>query len=64
MPGEKAALQENINDVMQQLAELEGGGGGGGGGGGAPPVAGARKASDGNYYVPDPKRPGKYLQVS
>lgn len=29
----------------------------------APPVAGARKADDGKYYVPDPKRPGKYLQV-
>jgi hypothetical protein len=29
----------------------------------APPVAGARKAPDGKYYVPDPKRPGKYLQV-
>lgn len=24
---------------------------------------GARKAPDGNYYVDDPKRPGKYLQV-
>ena len=30
----------------------------------ATPVAGARKAPDGKYYVPDPKRPGKYLQVS
>jgi hypothetical protein len=29
----------------------------------APPVAGARQAGDGNWYVPDPKRPGKYLQV-
>lgn len=25
--------------------------------------AGARQAPDGNYYVPDPNRPGKYLQV-
>jgi hypothetical protein len=30
---------------------------------GAPPVPGARLAPDGKYYVPDPKRPGKYLQV-
>lgn len=63
LPGEKAALQENVNDVIQQLAELEGAGGGGGGGGGVPPVRGARLADDGKYYVPDPKRPGKYLQV-
>lgn len=28
-----------------------------------PPVAGAQKAADGNYYVPDPKRPGKFLKV-
>ena len=32
-------------------------------GGNKPPVAGARLAPDGKYYVPDPKRPGKYLQV-
>lgn len=32
-------------------------------GGGKPPVAGAKLAPDGKYYVPDPKRPGKYLQV-
>jgi hypothetical protein len=29
----------------------------------APPVAGARKAKDGNWYAPDPKRPGKFLIV-
>jgi len=28
-----------------------------------PPYPGAQKAQDGNWYVPDPKRPGKYLQV-
>jgi hypothetical protein len=28
-----------------------------------PPMPGARKALDGNWYVPDPKRPGKYLRV-
>lgn len=28
-----------------------------------PPVAGAKKAGDGNWYVPDPNRPGSYLQV-
>jgi len=29
----------------------------------APPVAGAARAPDGKWYVSDPKRPGKYLQV-
>jgi hypothetical protein len=24
----------------------------------------ARQAADGNYYVPDPRRPGKYLRVA
>jgi len=28
---------------------------------GAP--AGAKQAQDGHWYVPDPARPGKYLQV-
>ena len=28
-----------------------------------PPVPGAKKAPDGNWYVPDPARPGKYLRV-
>ena len=28
-----------------------------------PPVPGAQKAPDGNWYVKDPARPGKYLQV-
>lgn len=28
-----------------------------------PPVQGARQAPDGKFYVPDPARPGKYLQV-
>jgi uncharacterized protein YccT (UPF0319 family) len=28
-----------------------------------PPMAGARQAPDGKFYIPDPARPGKYLQV-
>lgn len=32
-------------------------------GAGQPPVPGARKAPDGNWYVADPNRPGKYLKV-
>lgn len=28
-----------------------------------PQVQGARQASDGKFYVPDPNRPGKYLEV-
>lgn len=31
---------------------------------GAAPVQGARQAGDGNWYVPDPNRPGKYLRVN
>lgn len=27
------------------------------------PMEGAQQASDGNYYIPDPERPGKYLMV-
>jgi len=27
------------------------------------PVPGSRKARDGHHYVPDPKRPGKYLMI-
>jgi hypothetical protein len=34
-----------------------------GGGQGGPPMQGARQAPDGNWYVEDPNRPGKYLQV-
>jgi hypothetical protein len=28
-----------------------------------PPVPGSRKARDVHHYVPDPKRPGKFLTV-
>jgi len=28
-----------------------------------PPIPGARKALDGQWYTPDPKRPGKYLRI-
>lgn len=31
--------------------------------GAQPPAPGAKQAPDGNWYVPDPARPGKYLQV-
>lgn len=33
------------------------------GGQSAAPVPGARQGNDGNWYVPDPQRPGKYLKV-
>jgi hypothetical protein len=29
-----------------------------------PPIEGARQAKDGNWYVEDPNRPGKYLKVN
>jgi hypothetical protein len=32
--------------------------------GSAPPIPGARLARDGRHYVPDPRRPGKYLMVA
>lgn len=35
----------------------------GGGGGDQPPYPGARRAPDGEWYVPDGARPGKYLKV-
>lgn len=31
---------------------------------GPAPPAGARQAPDGNWYIPDPNRPGKYLKVN
>jgi hypothetical protein len=31
---------------------------------GPPPIPGARLAPDGRHYVPDPRRPGKYLMVA
>jgi hypothetical protein len=30
----------------------------------AAPAPGAKRAPDGNWYVPDPKRPGKFLKVN
>lgn len=30
---------------------------------GSPPMQGAKQAPDGKWYVPDPKRPGKYLMI-
>lgn len=35
-----------------------------GGGEEKPPVEGAKRAPDNKWYVPDPQRPGKYLQVT
>ncbi|MEL0587108.1 MAG: hypothetical protein AAES65_19840 [Candidatus Thiodiazotropha sp. (ex. Lucinoma kazani)] len=29
-----------------------------------PPIAGAKKAPDGKWYIPDPNRPGKYMRVA
>jgi hypothetical protein len=29
-----------------------------------PPLPGARLARDGNHYIADPTRPGKYLRVA
>jgi hypothetical protein len=32
--------------------------------GGPPPIPGARLAPDGRHYLPDPRRPGKFLMVA
>jgi hypothetical protein len=29
-----------------------------------PPIPGARQAPDGKHYIPDPRRPGKYLMIA
>ncbi|GAB4063943.1 hypothetical protein KHC28_14280 [Ancylobacter sonchi] len=50
----------------QQGAPQQPGGAGAGTQSAAPPAGapqGARQAPDGNWYVPDPARPGKYLKV-
>jgi hypothetical protein len=47
------------------LPEKAGSSGSGGSATGAPPAgvpANAKKAPDGNWYSPDPKRPGKYVK--
>jgi hypothetical protein len=60
---EKAAIKLAIQYIDRELAELRGGR--------APaaparaaPVAGAKQAANGKWYVPDPKRSGKYLEVT
>lgn len=66
----EAAMKELRDVVRAGLARSRGGAGAGrpagdpgaASGGGIP--AEARQAPDGNYYVPDPNRPGKYLQVN
>ena len=66
-PEVKAALITAANGVRTQLAEHEGAQGHAAGGAVAdvapPSFPHARKASDGRWYIPDRKRPGKYLEV-
>jgi hypothetical protein len=59
------ALADEIQVVRNRLQGKKGSteGGGGAGGGETPPVPNARKAPDGNWYIDDPNRPGKYLKV-
>jgi hypothetical protein len=45
----QAPQQQSSQPVQGQPASAQGGA--------------ARRAKDGNYYVPDPHRPGKYLMV-
>ncbi len=46
---------ERLNDVNGMVNAVQQGGNA--------PVSGAKQAPDGNFYVPDPNRPGKYLRV-
>lgn len=68
MRGYKGAYQFSTDDL---IADVEGGTVGAPADKPAPaaapaakaPADGARQAPDGNWYVPDPNRPGKYLRV-
>lgn len=61
--------QANQADIDSQSDDEEGGSQSGGGSsngssnGFDPTSIGATKAPDGNHYLPDPRRPGKYLRV-
>ena len=66
---EKAAVKLAIQYIDSELAELRGtrpsaAPARAAPAAGKPPVAGAKRAANGKYYVPDPKRPGKYLEVT
>ena len=66
MENRKKALLDQREDIQKRISATPAGGG-------AhalpaptseqPPSPGARKAPDGKWYVPDPSRPGKYLEV-
>ena len=72
----RAAITLLSPHSQEIVRELEGGNGGGGHAGnymvGSPqpapapsaaPIEGAKQAPDGHWYLPDPSRPGKFLQV-
>ena len=72
---QRAAVQQSIGEIDGQIAELRATRPGAAPGFGptkqpaakAPakaPVAGAKQAPNGKWYVPDPKRPGKFLEVT
>jgi len=59
MANRKAALQEQREAIQQRIKQTPAGGKQTE----QPPMPGARKAPDGQWYIPDPARPGKYLMV-
>jgi hypothetical protein len=72
---QRAAVQQSIGEIDGQIAELRATRPGAAPAFGpvkqpaakAPakaPVAGAKQAPNGKWYVPDPKRPGKFLEVT
>lgn len=62
---QRQALRASIAAIDSELAGLKGiTPSPGKKGGDSPPVPGAQKAPNGKWYVKDPKRPGKYLEVT
>jgi hypothetical protein len=76
LPSQKEAIRLAIRNIDEELAELGSGNAAPAAPFGPvkqapakaapakPPVAGAKQAANGRWYVPDPKRPGKYLEVT
>lgn len=57
------ALSARLDPILKANAPDVNGGMPEEGAGESPPIPGAQRASDGNWYIGDPTRPGKYLHV-
>jgi hypothetical protein len=60
-------LKQNIEGVAEQSVGADAMGAntnaGANGGGGGPPIPGAQQATDGEWYITDPTRRGRYLKI-